>query len=356
MVSKSNRGRFVDSPLKISPVGLVDDGLNTPLPNVVAPSLDGLEVHVPRPERVSEAQLEEAFADLQRAAATRVTRKPGEAVAMGDELTIDTLGYSAKKLIPFSARFNLKLELAPQKQLPGFAEAIAGENVGDNLEITVNLPADYPVASLRGRSASFLVSIRGAEALTLPDVSKPEGLKRLGKGDTLEKVMAALHEELEVELAQELVLQGQALLFDALLARAKVEVPRALVDAELKRRWVAAEGRLMMERNFTVPQQNEAMQGWLDDPASRADCERRLAISLVLGAIADQEKLSPTQDDVVRLLSSAAAGFGFTPDQVLAALKENKEQTTKLVRTAYHLFAVEYVMGRANIHFDGVSL
>lgn len=342
--------------LKMSPVADALTLAPVKLPDVKAPEVEGVSVKVSKPGSINETDLINRLHELERKLGSTRPRKTGEAVAMGDDLKVDTLGYCEKKLIPFSARFGLWMELAPQVQLPGFAEVLVGAKVGDSVQMNINLPKTYPVESLRGKLASFIVDIREANEVKPLSADDPSFLAKAGKGASVDDLMHNLREDIEVELARVMVVEGEQLVLDELVKRAQVTVPKDLVDQEIKRHWAQVEGKELVERKFDVDEQNEAMNIWLNDGPTRADAERRLQVSLVLKAIGDAKKLSLTPEKMESLVARQASAFGLTAAQVKEGLREEGELTQKMANVAYHLMMVEYVMQRAKVEFEGVKL
>ncbi|MCP3143111.1 trigger factor [Pyxidicoccus xibeiensis] len=326
------------------------------LPSVQAPSLDGIAVRVPTPDDLTEEDLLRAFHEKRRELATTRERERGETLELGDDVQLNIVGYCDGKLIPFSARFGMRTELAPIEALPGFCEAVAeGGKVGESMQIALVLPETYPVEGLQGKPARFLVDVVAASQVTLLPESSPEFLEQLGMGSTLEEVMDNLREELEDELAGQLWVQAQNMVLDEVARRAPVEVPRALVDEELRRRWVQAEGKAMVEYQFDVEEQQEALQGWLTDPTTRAEAERRLHIGIALKAVTEAEKLQLTPEKLEELIREHMEPFGFSAEDVHAALRETPETTKQLAELGWYLLAVEHVMGKAKVTFEGAE-
>lgn len=342
--------------LKMSPVTDALTLAPVKLPDVKAPDVEGIAVKVTKPQHINEADLIDRLHELERKLGTTRPRKVGEVVAMGDDIKVDTLGYCEKKLIPFSARFGLWMELAPQLQLPGFAEVLVGAKVGDSVQLNIVLPKTYPVEALRGKLASFIVDIRDANEVIPLSADDPSFLAKAGRGASVDDLMHSLREDIEVDLARVMVVEGEQLVLDELVKRAQVTVPRDLVDQEIKRHWAQLEGKELVERKFDVDEQNEALNNWLNDGPTRADAERRLKVSLVLKAVGDAQKLSLSPEKMESLISRQASAFGLTPQQVKEGLREEGELTQKMANVAYHLMMVEYVMQRAKVDFEGVKL
>ncbi|QSQ24114.1 peptidylprolyl isomerase [Pyxidicoccus parkwayensis] len=340
----------------MSPIASIMAAGPVPLPPVKAPSLEGLSVRVPLAEDLTSEDLITRFHEKKRALATVRERAEGEHVAEGDDVQLDVLGYAEGRLIPFSTRFGFWTELAPLQALPGFSELVAESGtVGGSLQLMLDLPDNYPVESLRGKPVRFLVDIRAARELTLPDEESPAFLKQLGLGDSLDAVMTALQEELENELSDNLWVQAQELVLDEVARRTEVEVPRKLVDEEIRRRWATAEGFGMVERGFSVEEQEEAVQGWLQDASTREQAEHRIRVGLGLKAIAEQDKLTLSAEKLQKLLEQTTEPFGLTADDVRAALRESPETTKKLHDLGWHLMVVEYVMSKAKVTFEGAE-
>ncbi len=324
------------------------------LPKVKAPSLEGLDVLVPAAEDPTESDLLERFHELARAKAEVRPRAEGEALALGDDVQLDILGYANGRLIPLSTRLGYWMELAPQPMLPGLAEVIAEANVGDSVEVGITLPDTYPAEQLRGMPARFLVDVRAAREVRMPDTESDAFLKLLGRGATHEEVMASIVEDLESELTDLLWVDAQALVLDEVVKRAGVTVPKPLVDEELRRRWTQHEGEALALKGFSLEEQQEALDGWLHHPGLRDDVERRLKIALVLRAIAERDKLELTSERALELLKQTSAPFGITEAQLRGSLAD-PTTAAQMKDVAWHLLAVEHVMARARVRFEGAD-
>ncbi|MFY0583821.1 hypothetical protein ACN28S_64495 [Cystobacter fuscus] len=202
-----------------------------------------------------------------------------ERIAWGDELLLNFVGYSNGKLIPFSVRADVWVPLAPAPLLPGLYEQLVGHLPGETVLADILLSQDYPVEALRGQPARFAVQIQAAREVKFPDPASPEFLKAFGRGDTVEAATNSVLKELEQETVQLLRLQAQEMVLNEVAARTKVDIPEALVDEEVRRRWGSSEGRAVTELKFTEKQQEESLQTWLKDEPTRAVARQRLRIS-----------------------------------------------------------------------------
>jgi trigger factor len=149
---------------------------------------------------------------------------------------------------------------------------------------------------------------------------------------------------------QQLLAENRVL--DELAKRAKVEVPEALIDEEIRRRWQAAESPFLTSRGLTQDQLASAEAGWVQDPATRADARRRLGVSLVLRAVAERDKVEVTPELVRDLVQSSARAFGEEVTNVGEALAGEEQAAQQVASVAFHVATVAHVMKRAKVEVE----
>ncbi|KFA88407.1 hypothetical protein Q664_40980 [Archangium violaceum Cb vi76] len=334
------------------PAALALDNAPVKLPEVQAPSLEGLTAELsPRP--ITQDDLLERLAELVRGQARRRDRTGEETVALGDEVLLDTIGYAQGRILPFSVRENGWALVNPDPLLPGFYEALVGRQVGLSVDIALTLPPDHPVEALRGVPARFLVDVKQARELTLPDPGSPEFIASLGRGGTLPEVMRHLGEELAKERLDEAEREAREQVLDVLVERARVEVPTALVDEEIRRRWVEAERPLLQRKAFEPDELQQALDAWLQDPLTRADAARRLGIALVLAAIARRDRIQPQRealDSIAELLTGPAK---IPREELKRVLRSDAAVQERLANVMMQLAALDHVMSKVKLTAPG---
>ncbi len=349
----SGKKKPFEVPLYVPPAKRAAQGQPVQLPQVEAPSLEGLAVTVPAPEGFTAEEVQERFLELARPFATERARLPTEQIEWGDEVLLNLAGYSEGRLIPFSVKTNVWLPLEPEPLLPGLYEAIAGRSPTEGLVVEFTLPEEYPVESLRGKPARFLVHVQAAREVKYPDLESAEFLAAFGRGKTIQEATESVVEQMKEEHTQLLLLQARQMVLTEMAVRTQVEIPQELVDEEIRRRWGATEGVSVAELNFDDKEQEESLNTWLQDEETRLEVEMRLRIALALGAIVKRDGLTLTPAFVEKVLLDEAAGQGLTPAEVAAALKAEPQQQVRIEQVAWHLLAVDHVMKKAKIEFEG---
>ncbi|WP_233166057.1 peptidylprolyl isomerase [Archangium sp. Cb G35] len=338
---------------RISPTWRDERSHPVVLPQVEAPSLEGLSVTLPAPQGFTADQVQERFLELARPHATEHYRYPTEQIAWGDEVLLNIAGYSQGHLIPFSLHTDVWLPVQPDPMLPGLYEALVGRSPGGGVVVEVTLPAEYPVESLRGTPARFVVQVQAARELKYPGFESEDFLLAFGRGHTLQEAMRDIVRQMEDEAAQLLLVQAQQEVLNQLAARTHVEIPTALVDEEIRRRWSASEGRSAGELQFNGPEREESLNAWLKDADTRAEVEHRLRISLALGAICKRDGLTLTPQVVEKVLRDQANAGGLTMEEMAAALRAEPRNLARIDQVAWHLMAVDHVMRQAKIQIEG---
>jgi len=321
------------------------------LPQVKAPSLEGLMVTVPAPGDFTAEEVQQRFLELARPHATERYRYPTERVAWRDEVLLSIAGYSNGRLLPFSIRKEEWLPVAPEPMLPGLYEALVGHLPTETVVVYLTLPTEYPVESLRGTRARFVLQLHAAREVTYPDPDSPEFLRAFGRGATLLEAMRSVYQQLEHEQVQKLGLLAQQRVLAEVAARTQVKIPSELIDREILQRWSASEGATVRELDFSPEQQQESLQGWLRDARTRSEVEQRLRIGLALGAICRRDGLSLTPERVGELLREQADAAGVSLEELVESLRAEPENLARFDQMAWHLMAVDHVMSQAQVRF-----
>jgi len=322
------------------------------LPQVKAPSLEGLSITIPAPEGFTAEEVQQRFLELARPHATERYRYPTERVAWRDEVLLSIAGYSNGRLIPFSVRKEVWLPLEPEPLLPGLYEALVGHSPNEGVVVDLTLPEAYPAEALRGTPARFLVHIHAAREVTYPDLESPAFLRALGRGGTLQEATRSIVQQMEQEHAQVLALQARQRVLEEVASRTQVRIPAELIDQEIRQRWSASEGLTVRELDFSEEEQQESLHTWLHDARTRSEVEQRLRLGLALGAICQRDGLTLTPERVEQLLQEQADASGVSLEEVVESLRAEPQHLARIDQMAWHLLAVDHVMSRAQIRFE----
>jgi trigger factor len=218
-------------------------------------------------------------------------------VQLGDIVTIDVEGERDGE--PFPIRKDVVYEVVKEARLPlpGFAEKLEGTAKGEEKSFVLSYPQDYEMKELAGKDHAFKVTVKEIKEKKLAEVDD-EFAKSLGKED-----LASLREQIESNLkarAEERArvdLEQKAV--DALVELGEVEYPPVLVDREIDR-LLNEEARHFAEGIAGLENYLKTLNKTMADHREelRPMASKRVVRSLVLGKLAESEKVEVADSDI----------------------------------------------------------
>lgn len=213
----------------------------------------------------------------------------------------------------------LMLEAGVEKNHPDFNAAILGMSPGDSRSFETSYPEDWSAESLRGRTVAYKLTLKEIKNKVVPAIDD-DLAKELGKFKDLAELTAAIRKDLEAQAREAERTEAKNKIVIDLLARHTIQIPDALVEAELDRRleMIVTEmiGRGMDPTKAPVNWREERDQ-------ARPAATDAVRANLILEAIAVQEGIDATDEDVDRRLSEEAKRRGTSAAAIKQRLVEN---------------------------------
>jgi trigger factor len=262
-----------------------------------------------KPEKAEVTQ-EEVDAVIEQLRRQHGTWEPVERpLAFEDLITMDVESTVEDK--PFINQQGAQYQVRQNQPLPtpDFADQLIGMKVGEEKEFKLQLPQDYSQPELAGKEANFKVKINEVKQQQLPKLDKE--FAKLVSPDL--KTMAALKKRLTSNLTIQAEQRAREAfeerVIDAGVDLSKVEFPPVLVDSELERlmeqqaRWMQESGLGLEEYLSRINKKEEELREELRPVAAK-----RVTRSLVLGKVAEAEKIEVTDEEITANLEKLAQG------------------------------------------------
>jgi trigger factor len=282
----------------------------------------GLEVG----RREASVDPQEVQAELERLRESLASLETVErAAGNGDFVVIDFVGSVDGE--PFEggdARGHL-VELGSGRLIPGFEEQLDGIAAGDERDVKVTFPDDYPAEHLAGKDASFAVEAKEVKEKRLPDLDD-EFAVEAGGYDSLDELRAELEQRIAEAHEREIEGEFREAAVDAAVAAADVEIPHELVHAKAHEMWHRTSRRLASQGIDS--QRYLELSGKTEEELvveSESDAELALRREAVLAAIVAAEGIEVADEEVEQALREAA-GPDAGDKQVQRALKRARAQ------------------------------
>ena len=306
-------GRPNVTDLDISEEGIVTITISTDVyPEVTLGEYKGIEA--PKADTtISDEQVQSELDNMaQNVASTETVERAAE---MGDTANIDFEGFDNG--VPFNGGkgegFDLKL--GSGQFVPGFEEQIVGMNAGEEKDIDITFPENYH-AELAGKAVVFHVKLNKV-TVTVTPAQDDEFAKDVSEFETLE----ALKADIRAKAQENAEKQAQSAFENACVEKAAenttVEMPKALVEAELDSQMERFAYQLQMS-GYSVEQYAKMMGGDLSTMrnAFRPAAEKQAKINVTLEKIAETEGVEVTEEDLTAEFEAMAKQYSLEVEKI----------------------------------------
>ncbi len=259
----------------------------------------------------------QAELERQREKATKWVEESEEtSAAEGHSLTMNFVGRVDGEVFQGGSGDGVNLELGTGSMIPGFEDQLIGVKAGENRQLEVTFPDDYGPAELNGKPATFDCEITAVRRKELPELDD-DFAKDLGDFENLAAFRDQLRSDLEGTRNESAARALDRSLMDSLIELCDFEVPPGVVQGQLESQMQS------MHRQFQgrVPEDvlHEQLRRMQED--GRPMAERRVREMLLVDAIAGDQSIEVSPDEVDGRLGEMASGQGMDLDQMRSMAK-----------------------------------
>jgi len=304
-------------------------------PEITLARIDGLAVTRPTAE-VGESDMEAMVQNLreQRPRFEAVERESRET----DRVTMDFEGQIDGHPFEGSKGEDVAVILGGGRMLKDFETGITGLKAGEHKTIDVGYPADYHNKALAGKTARFDVHVKKVEEKQLPPLDdafcREYGVTEGG----MEQLLSEVGDNMRRELAQNIRGRLKTQVLDRLLEANPVEVPKALVDNQVREMQIDTARRIGAKDASQIPPPEPFVE-----PA-----RRRVALGLLIGEIIKSRNLELDRAKVDERLNEMASTYP-DPDSILKAYRQNPEALRQVESMVLEDQVIDYLLERAQV-------
>ena len=317
-------GRPSLTDMQISEENIVTLTLTTDVyPEVTLGQYKGLEVEKAE-AAVTDAQVE---AELNRMAQNVASTETVERAAeMGDTANIDFEGFDNG--VPFDGGKgdNFDLKLGSGQFVPGFEEQVVGMTAGEEKDIDITFPENYHT-ELAGKPVVFHVKLNKVTVTNVPELDD-EFAKDVSEFETLEELKADIRAKALENAQKQIDSAFENAAVEMAAANTTVEIPNALVEAELDVQMERFGYQLQMS-GYSMEQYAQMMGGDVSTMrnAFRPQAEKQAKISVTLEKIVEVEGIEVTEEDLEAEFNSLAEMYQLELAKIkeMVAVEEVKE-------------------------------
>lgn len=218
---------------------------------------------------------------------------------------------------------SIEVEVGNEETLPEFTAALRGAAVGDERDLDVTYPADFPSEFFAGKTAHYKLKITGLKRRILPELNDEFAREVSGSEapvETLDALRQRLRENIEAERRHQAQHQTEEKLLDQLLEMHPFPVPNALVEQQIDSRLERSLRSLAMQ-GIDPRKLNLDWSGLRE--RQRESATRDVRLHLLISKIADAENVQAPEEEVDAEINRIAGQMHQTSEVVRQRLTDD---------------------------------
>ena len=236
----------------------------------------------------------------------------------GNIVHIDYEGLLEGKPFQGGTAQNQAVQLGSGRMIPGFEDGILGHKAGDEFEINVTFPKNYPNKELAGKPVVFKIKLIDVCVRQIPALNS-DFAKKAANVDTMDEFRAQIRQQLHDNKHAAALNRAKDAILTQLAAAAEGELPSVLVESAYQQEMEQIQQQLQMQRlslDRYLSQIHETRESFTAKVRSSAEKTSRVHMALL--QIAQQENLLPTEEEIEKTLAERAERSKKTLDEVKA--------------------------------------
>lgn len=314
-------------------------------PEVRLKSLESVAIEKPVVE-VADADIDRMVENLRE---QRKTFEPVErAAAAGDQVTIDFTGSVDGVAFAGNSGKDVAVLIGAGRFLKQMEDGLIGRTAGEDCEIAVDFPADYPAEMLKGKQAIFQVKLGRVAEPRLPELDEAFYVAAGAKGGSFVALREKIRSSLERERDRAINNRLKQQVLDALLAANPIDLPQALVAQETGRMRQEALHRLPQQMQKDVHDHPEKAANLFPDDLFQTQAQKRVALGLLLAEVIRSRKLELDPARVDQRIHEMAGDYE-RADEVIKYYRANREMMQGIEAMVMEEQVVESLLSEAKL-------
>ena len=320
------------------------------LPKITAPDIKEIELN----KMVAEAGEEEINEALKKLADSKKTTELSDEkrpTQTGDVVVIDFVGSIDGEEFKGGNGKDYYLNLGSNTFIPGFEDQLIGHNIGDKVDVNVTFPENYHAKELAGKKALFKVDLKELRRFKTPEID--DAFAKMFGSESLEKLKEMIKTELNREYQRIARMHAKRALLDKLAESHDFDVPAGMVDLEFDSIWKQFE---QAKKNGSLDEEEKSKSEDDLKKEYRTIAERRVRLGLLLAEIANQNKVTLTQEDLTNAIMAEARRYPGQEKTVFEYYQKNPKALDALRAPLFEEKVVDFILAGSKTTENKVSV
>ena len=296
-------------------------------PEVELGEYKGVEVTKADAE-VTDADVEEELKKVQDQN-SRTVSVEDRAVKDGDMTVIDFEGFIDGEAFDGGKGENYPLTIGSHSFIDTFEEQMIGMNIGEEKELNVTFPEDYHAENLKGKPATFKVTVKEIKEKQLPELDD-DFAQDVSDFDTLAEYKDDLKKKIAERKESEAKAKKESEAIEKVVEAAKMDIPQAMIDTQVNRMLEDFAMRLQ-QQGLSVEQyfQYTGMTADKIKEEMKHEAVKRIKNSLVLEAVAKAENIEVSEEEFEAELQKMADMYKMEIEKIKEFMQDAEAKQMK---------------------------
>lgn len=296
-------------------------------PEVELGEYKGVEVTKADAE-VTDADVEEELKKVQDQN-SRTVSVEDRAVKDGDMTVIDFEGFIDGEAFEGGKGENYPLTIGSHSFIDTFEEQMIGMNIGEEKELNVTFPEDYHAENLKGKPATFKVTVKEIKEKQLPELDD-DFAQDVSDFDTLAEYKDDLKKKIAERKESEAKAKKESEAIEKVVEAAKMDIPQAMIDTQVN--------RMLEDFAMRLQQQGLSVEQYFQYTGMTADkimeemkpeAVKRIKNSLVLEAVAKAENIEVLEEEFEAELQKMADMYKMEIEKIKEFMQDAEAKQMK---------------------------
>lgn len=221
---------------------------------------------------------------------------------------------------------NYPLTIGSHSFIDTFEEQLIGKNIGEETEVNVTFPEEYHADELKGKPATFKVTVREIKEKQYDDLDD-DFAQNVSDFDTLDEYKDDLRKIISERKINEAKSNKETEVIDKIVESSEMDIPDAMVNTQVRRMADEFSGRLQ-QQGLSIEQYFQ-FTGLTPDRLladMQPEALKRIKNRLVLEAIVKAENIEVSDEDYEAEITKMAESYGMETDKIKEFMGEYEQE------------------------------
>ncbi|UCF81586.1 MAG: trigger factor [Acidobacteriota bacterium] len=232
---------------------------------------------------------------------------------------------------------------------PTFLKELLDASPGDVKEFSVDYGAEHPDKTVAGKTVRYRVEVKAVKEKRLPELDDQFAKQISDELTSLAELEEQLRKDLEAQKQRDVRkdLEEQALA--ALIAENPVTIPETFIERQMRAQTEQA-AQALGQRGIDP---RDPSFNWKEiHESGREEALKRVHAALLLGKIADTEKIEVSEEEISREFERMAQVVGLPADEMRRHYKREKDAMENLRARLRRQKATDFLLAHATIALE----